>query len=178
VPQSDSDLFFFGTLMDADVRDLVLGPEYSDYEVRRGWLRGFRRVFMPGRTYPMLLPHPHGSVEGILVRGLSVEAVRRLSTFEGPDYHLVSLEILGETGDKRRAGVFLSDRKVTRGRIFWSLPTWRRRYKRQTLRSFSRLMQNFATQVRLRPGLRRWSCGAPPSPLRLAGQPPGLAGRA
>ena len=99
MPQRNASLFFFGTLMDADVRALVLGPEYSDHEVRRAWLRGFRRVFMPGRTYPMLLPHPHGRVEGILVGGLSVEAVRRLSTFEGPDYHLVPLWVIGETGD-------------------------------------------------------------------------------
>ena len=50
------DYFFYGTLMDPDVRALVLSPAMRDVAVEAAVLEGYRRVFMRGRVYPVVIP--------------------------------------------------------------------------------------------------------------------------
>jgi hypothetical protein len=57
--------FFYGTLIDADVRRLVLGRLAPD-EVEPATLSGWRRVKLAGVTYPGIVPDAKGWVEGVL----------------------------------------------------------------------------------------------------------------
>ncbi|MEE8559476.1 MAG: gamma-glutamylcyclotransferase family protein, partial [Alphaproteobacteria bacterium] len=75
--------FFFGTLMDPDVRALVIGGPAPASRIEPATLAGFRRVHVAGRSYPMLISDALGRVEGCLVRGLDGRARARIGQFEG-----------------------------------------------------------------------------------------------
>lgn len=168
-------LFFFGTLMDPDVLRVVIGADLAPRQIEEGRVRGFRRVFVPGRAYPMLIPAPHFHVEGLLVSGLTPEQVHRLGVFEGPEYHLVPLTITSFGGHAYRAGAFLSDRNVVPGKDEWTLKLWRRRHKRGFLRHASYLMDHYGTKVLLRRGrIFPTAVLAEKPPKMIAGKPPSL----
>jgi hypothetical protein len=69
--------FFYGTLIDPDVRRLVLGTR-APMSVEPATLAGWRRVCLPKVTYPAVLRAAREVVDGVLVRGLDAEARRRL----------------------------------------------------------------------------------------------------
>lgn len=165
-------LFFFGTLMDADVLRVVIGRTLADVEPAE--VRKFRRVFVHGRNYPMLLPHPSGTVEGVLAHDLDDDTVSRLLLYEGGEYHLVPLRVNNAHGHPVRAGTFLCDRVVQPGHQEWHLPVWQRRYKRSFLRRAAELMQRYGTRARLRRdagGLPILASLEPKQPKMLSGRP-------
>jgi hypothetical protein len=135
-------LFFFGTLMDAEVRDLVIGRTLPPAALQPAEVRGFRRVFVAGRAYPMLVPHPPGRVAGIVASGIDAEALRRLQVYEGEEYRLETLPVRTEAGEVIEAGMFMCPPDVTAERRDWRLDQWQRRYKRRFLAQIRALMEH------------------------------------
>lgn len=172
-------LFFYGTLMDPDVQNVVLGRVVPDEHIEAGVAEGFRCVFVAGRSYPMLLPYAAGRVEGHLVHGLDRDAVRRLTAYEGREYHLVPLRVKSlDHGQTVTAGIFLTDRTIRPDRRDWSLALWQLRYKRGFLRHARQLMHRYGSIPDL-----RTIAGSPVMPVLsrkdpklLHGKPP-LLGR-
>lgn len=165
-------LFVYGTLMDRDVLRVVLGRSFPAEHIEIAEIAGFRRVYVPGCNYPMLLAH-HGSgrVEGLLVHGLDVECVHRLMVFEGSEYHLVPMMVANAEGHAVRAGVFLCDRSVPPGHRDWFLEVWVRRYKRLFLRRAGQLMERHGTKVLLRRVEKGMPALAAKEPKHLSGVP-------
>jgi hypothetical protein len=145
--------FFFGTLMDPEVRRLVIGGDPPPGCPEAGVLPHFRRVRPSGRGYPMLLAHGCGRVEGILIDGLDAPAARRLVVFEGAEYRLMRLAVIDSRGRAVAAATFLSQRRAAATHRAWSLKTWQRRDKRAFLRKTARLMAGYATKAALRTAL-------------------------
>ena len=81
-------LFFYGTLLDPDVQRAVLGRALAPSELAPAVLRHFRRVYIAGRCYPMVLPHRGGLVEGAVAERLSPDDLARIAEYEGADYRL------------------------------------------------------------------------------------------
>jgi len=125
-------LFAYGILMDADVLAHVLGPAGRRFATAPATLRGYHRVYAPGGTYPMLRPAPDGSVDGLLLRGVSRPQLARLTAFEGDGYTLERRPVAsgGETID---AQVYLP-RIAPRGGRLWDFEDWRRRHKRRLMK--------------------------------------------
>lgn len=166
-------IFVYGTLMDADVLRVVLGRPYPMDSAEYAEIKGFRRVYVPGRNYPMLSAHHGaGTVDGLLLHGLDAKGVHRLAVYEGTEYHLVPLMVTDHEGYAVRAGVFLCDRSVPAGHRDWFLPVWTRRYKRPFLRRAEALMQRHGTQRMLRRAAHGIPALAPKQPKYLAGRPP------
>ncbi len=129
-------LFVYGTLMDADVRRLVIGRPLETEQTQPATLKNMRRVYIAGRVYPMVVPRRGDSVEGLLLSGLSAEDYERLDDFEGGDYR------------RERQPVWLADAPEpvnawlyrTRGvgpqpsPRPWALEAWQAREKTQFLR--------------------------------------------
>jgi hypothetical protein len=131
---TDLPLFFFGTLMDGDVLEAVLGHPMPADGLEPARLSGWKRVAIAGCAYPMLIPHPTGSVDGYLARGLSGQDRRRLDHYEGPEYRagIVMVRLPGN-GQATEAETYLCRAGVTPGRVEWRLESWRRRHKRTAL---------------------------------------------
>lgn len=86
-------LFFYGTLLDSDVQSAVLGRTLAQCDLLPAVLRHFRRVYIAGRRYPMVVPRRGGMVEGAVVERLNRDDLARIAIYEGDDYrrerHLV-----------------------------------------------------------------------------------------
>lgn len=85
--------FFFGTLLDEEVLDFVVGRKVLAVDKRAASLAGFRRVKAQGVTYPIIVTQKNSSVAGMLVSGITIEEARRLIEYEGANYQLVTLPV-------------------------------------------------------------------------------------
>lgn len=126
-------LFFFGTLMDPEVRAIVMGRDVHPEQVEAAVAQGFRRVFVAGRHYPMLLKHNSGWVDGTLVKGLDAERIHRLQVYEGWEYTLQPIQVRTASGGMVMAHVFLCPPHIAPDRRSWRLEEWQRRHKRSFL---------------------------------------------
>lgn len=124
--------FFYGTLMDADVRRAVLGRR-REIAVGPATLHGWRRVALAHESYPIIVRDSGGTVEGLLARGLDAAARARLCVYEGPDYELTGAVVHTAAGAVD-AHVFVPApgwRPEARGD--WDLAAWQRAAKRSFL---------------------------------------------
>lgn len=151
-------LFFFGTLMDADVRRIVCGKPLD--QVEPASIQGVRRVYVAGRHYPMLHPQAGGRVNGIVVSGIDADSLHRLRLYEGWEYDLYPMAI--QCGDGWvTAHVFLCPTAINADQRPWRLVDWQRRYKRSFLNSAPHLMRHAVMRGRFP--------GTPPDSLRHMG---------
>lgn len=127
-------VFFYGTLMDAEVRLLVLGPGAARLPERPATLSGHRRVALKGRTYPTVIRDPRGAVDGVVVKGLGQAEMDRLAEFEGDEYRLARATVRLADGTPAEASFFAASTRATPEPRPWSYDTWRRRYRTRYLR--------------------------------------------
>lgn len=134
-------LFVYGTLMDADVRSLVIGRPLEPTQLKPAVLKHMRRVYIAGRLYPMIVPRRGAAVDGLLLTALTDEDYARLDAFEGADYGRERQSVcpLGEDGVE--AEPILAWLYRTRGvgprpsPREWRLEEWRKREKPVFLRA-------------------------------------------
>lgn len=130
--------FFYGTLLDPDVRRLVLGRR-APAAIEPARLEGWRRLPLAGATYPVIVRAPMAAVDGILVRGLDIGARSLLVRYEGPDYELLPVEVLVASNRRVAASVFAPrSGRVRRGRGDWDFADWARRHKRRFVATLAR----------------------------------------
>ena len=126
------DFFFYGTLIDPDIREMVLGRPID--AVGPASLGGYRRYPVVGEPYPAAVPDPGGRVDGVLAEGLSVAEAAALSRFEGSGYDatqcLVELPGLDES-QGHAAWVFVAGPSVPLDQGEWSVEVWARDHKAQ-----------------------------------------------
>jgi hypothetical protein len=129
--------FFYGTLIDPDVRRLVLGS-LAPATVEPATLSGWKRVPLSGVTYPTILRAPRGAVDGVLVRGLNAIGRRRLIAYEGDDYDLVDVGVTLADGRQVPARVFAGKPGQVREVGLWAFTAWQRRHKRRFVAALAR----------------------------------------
>ncbi|MGF1527648.1 MAG: gamma-glutamylcyclotransferase family protein [Candidatus Competibacterales bacterium] len=126
-------LFVYGTLLDEDVFDLVVGRPSRALWQRPATAWGYRRVRLPKESYPLLIPgdHPEARVEGRVVRGLSDEEQARVVFFEDFEYRLVPIEVIIDGEGEAQAAVFgPGTRCGAPAKVHpWSLATWQAQHK-------------------------------------------------
>jgi hypothetical protein len=125
--------FFYGTLIDPDVRQAVLGrlaPEMVEPATLPGW----RRFAAKGVTFPIARPDPKAEIEGVLARDLSAAAGRLLDAYEGDGYRRTKVEIVAG-GKTLSAILYVDDGSGTLvpTPVAWSYATWAKRDKRAFL---------------------------------------------
>jgi hypothetical protein len=124
--------FFYGTLMDEDVRRAVLGVR-ALAPSERATLEGWRRVKMAGVSYPMIVRARNHKVDGILMHGIDRRAHEMLQEYEGDEYTMIGVDVQA-ADSKISARMFVPRPGLTvRGRGPWDLLTWQRRHKRRFL---------------------------------------------
>jgi hypothetical protein len=116
-------LFFFGSLMDMELLALVTGRPVNRLSVAAAVLHGFERRRAIGESFPIIVPHPGGRVEGVVVGGLAEADLDRILFFEGVDYALrrFTVECAGE---RVEAGVFLPTARLMAEDAAWDVAAW------------------------------------------------------
>ncbi len=130
--------FFYGTLIDADVRRLVLG-RHAPKAVEEAMLPGWRRVPLADVTYPTIVRDRRGAVTGVLARGLGAAARQALMRYEGDEYELLEAEV--KTASGRTVAALIFALRPGEGKSLpgaWNLEVWQRRHKRRFLAALAR----------------------------------------
>jgi len=140
------DFFVYGTLLDDDVRALVLGRFAPAEAPVPAVLSGFRRVPVVGHSFPVVIADPRGRVEGALIAGLGVSEAARLSYFEGPAYQALRRVVQRADGSAAEVWLFVPAPRQPfapglRPRPgSWALESWQRRHKAGYVRGVRRAM--------------------------------------
>ena len=125
--------FFYGTLIDDDVRALVLGSSADGAAVCAATLAGWSVVRVQGKTYPVIARR-RGTADGVLTGELDDSAFERLVRYEGPEYEAAALDVtVTETGEAVRAAVFVPSDQCRMSVSPWRFEDWQRRHKREFL---------------------------------------------
>ena len=120
--------FFYGTLMDRELLALVIGRATDELRMEAATIHDFvcRRAL--NASFPILVPHPGGRVEGILVTDLTAADIARLKFYEGVDcegskYALTALPV-EYRGELLSAQVFLPTAYIAADETVWDFDTW------------------------------------------------------
>jgi Gamma-glutamyl cyclotransferase, AIG2-like len=116
-------VFFFGSLMDRELLALVTGRAADDLLIDAAIVHGFARRRARDESFPLLVPHPGGRVEGVLVEGLTPADIDRIQFFEGSDYafSLLAVECRGE---RLAAHAFLPTARLHAEETAWEFEAW------------------------------------------------------
>lgn len=125
--------FFYGTLLDPDIRRFVFPHAHARVTLEPALLPGFRRVRCKGALYPVLAPAKGQRVPGLVCRGLDERAVLRMAHFEGTQYLSRALEVHTQGGAKESAWLFMPRHGGFATREPWSYERWLRTSKRQIM---------------------------------------------
>ncbi len=125
--------FFFGTLQDNDIRELVVGRSIPRQDIAKAVLRGYRCIRLRSRVQPGIVEEPEGQMQGALVRRLDVTEAARISHYETGAYDIVLRLVEPLNGGEEKAWIFLSDPNLSVAPGEWKLKNWQLRHKPRSL---------------------------------------------
>lgn len=126
--------FFFGTLMDRDVLDVVLDREVGEGGLAPARLAGVRRVEAARRPYPLLVPDRKGVVEGVLLLRPSRRDAVRIRHYEDEEYVERRVVVRPAGGGLVRSRAFFAIEALGRSERPWDLAAWAAAHKEAYLR--------------------------------------------
>jgi hypothetical protein len=116
-------LFFFGSLMDLELLALVIGRPVDGLATAAAVLHGFARRRAVGESFPVIVPHPGGWVDGLLVDGLTAADLDRIQFFEGSDYALHPFTVACAE-ERLDVQVFLPTARLEAEPSAWEFAAW------------------------------------------------------
>lgn len=126
--------FFFGSLVDRDILETVIGRPPPGLPFATALLRDYRCAKVVGESFPVLLPAPGGAVSGALVEGLDDRDIDRILFFESDEYDAVPLTVECDGDSTLSAHVFLKTDKLVAVEDDWILDDWLAHHKDDYLR--------------------------------------------
>ena len=99
--------FFYGTLIDPEILQAVLQRSVDPIRREKAVLKGYRRVYRRGTSYPVILADTSAQVEGIVVSALTTRDIMLLTMYEGEEYEIRQLPVSCLGTGLIRARVFL-----------------------------------------------------------------------
>lgn len=136
--------FFYGTLLDPEVRRAVIGRAVPDAAILAVSLAGYRVARAQGRSYPILAANEGAVATGVLVHGLSDAEAARLFHYEDKGYDPVEVAVVDAHGRTRRGWVFMPGQRLSAMAEDWSYAAWSRRHKRRMMPLIAAWMGRYA----------------------------------
>ena len=137
------EFFFFGSLMDRDVAEAVLGRALESGALTPAVLHGFVRLTVAEESYPALAPRAGGRVAGMLLRGVSRADLARLQFFESEEFTPQLLDVELASRERVRARVFVASESLRVGEQAWDYRRWLREEKADFLALTRQWMAEF-----------------------------------
>ncbi len=128
-PDPQTPLFLYGTMLDMEILELVLGRSVSAGELMAARLEGFRRVKVPDESYPVLVAANESGIGGAVISKLSASDWDRVIFFENVEYEHRECVVQLDDGTELIA-VFYSDGVMVPGADDeWTLEWWQEVHK-------------------------------------------------
>jgi hypothetical protein len=122
--------FFYGTLLDDEVRRIVIGRAVA---LSVATLSGWRRLGVAGKHYPIIQRDAAASVAGAVTETLGPGDITRLRHYEGNGYELIAADVRDQTGATIVAQVFVPPEGGLLGAGNWDLGDWQREHREAVL---------------------------------------------
>ncbi len=120
--------FFYGSLMDLELLETVIDRDTAHLTFVSGWIEGYVAETAQGYTFPTLVEHRHGRVNGLLAKGLTGDDVARIAYFEDTEYDRVTLDVTTAETDVA-AQVFVATQALKSSGERWDFDHWRLHHK-------------------------------------------------
>ena len=140
--QSTTPLFFFGSLMDKEVLEIVLGRPMDTDLLKTGTLRGYRCEREAKESYPILIPCPGGEAKVLLADSLGQEDIQRILFYETGEYDLVPFTITSDSKQVTALGFATGENIHTSGET-WQLEAWQNKDKQAFRPMASKFMEGY-----------------------------------
>jgi len=134
-------LFCFGSLMDADVLQLVTAQPLASIQLHPARVVDFAQREVVGESYPVLVAEQGAMVKGLLIESLTADAMHRIQFFEGEQYALERVTITLDSGHSRTAAYFKSTGLYQVLDTPWDFAAWRNNDKADFMPRAERFMQ-------------------------------------
>jgi hypothetical protein len=118
--------FFYGMLLDPELRRIVIGREIA---LTAATLSGWRRLAIADKPYPFIERDAAASVVGVATEPLDAGEVARLRRYEGDGYQLAAVEVREDRGSRIAAEVFVPPEGCFVGVGTWDLGAWQRDHR-------------------------------------------------
>lgn len=118
-------IFFYGTLRDPALCEIVLGRSVAAGELIEAVAPGYRAVAVADQAYPALLPDEEARAPGVLLLDPSETDAARLAFFEEAEYGLEPIAVETAEGPKL-AQYYRSTEKLSPLAEEWDLAAWER----------------------------------------------------
>ncbi|WP_419901387.1 gamma-glutamylcyclotransferase family protein [Kiloniella sp.] len=143
IKESESQtLFFFGSLMDPDVLEIVLGHPIDQTLLKPGTLDGYRCEREAKESYPVLVPYPNGRAEILIAQNLSKTDVDRILFYETGEYDLVPFAV-NDGNTQINALGFATGEGIDTSGDTWHLNVWQKTGKIDFLPLAQRFMAGY-----------------------------------
>ncbi len=142
------DLFSFGTLMDTDLLPLVCEQAVESLSLESAKVPDHSRRWVLDDAYPVLVPEKGRFTEGLIIRGLSDDALERIVFFEGEEFELKPIDVQHPSGVWERVQYFADTHRKAISETEWSLENWQHSTKADTLPRVVRYMKCFGKMSR------------------------------
>lgn len=135
--------FFYGTLLDAEMRRLVLGSGRPDLTLEPAELPGHRAMLARGQRYPVLMRSTVADLSGVLTEPVDAEIAERLAYYEGDGYRLAPMTVRPAAGGTAEAALFVPIAGLKPSTVAWDLARWQRLDKPAALRRIAPWMAQY-----------------------------------
>ena len=135
--QENHTFFFYGTLMDRAILNRVTGVYFQPFNLRPGILKNFKRVTVKNCNYPAILESEGNEVEGIVVNGITADAVGRLDEFEDNNYERKNVTVALLNRSIVNATAYVAGSEMLLDDIAWDFDSWYRIHRSEFLKRFN-----------------------------------------
>lgn len=121
--------FFYGSLMDRDLLEAVLGRRANGVTFTPGWLTGYVAEKAAGYTFPTLIKSRTGRVNGVVTQGLTQADADRIAYYEDNDEYAAQVVDIATATTDIAAQVFMAATQMMSSGEPWSFDHWKRHDK-------------------------------------------------
>ncbi len=116
--------FFYGTLMDHDVIEIVLGRSLAARRLQPARLDGYCAQTAIDEAVPVLRTAPGSSVSGVVIENLTEADAVRICFFEESEYDSEPREVVVDGVGVVTAHVYLNSQLRINEKQRWDFPRW------------------------------------------------------
>jgi len=121
--------FFFGTLMDLDVLEIVLGRKLRAQRLHPARLEGFHAYMAHDEDVPVLVSASGSSVGGVVIDELSADDQTRIAFFEDSEYSYEVRPVIVNDVVSVQAKVHVQSCLIANQERDWHYVSWRQSEK-------------------------------------------------
>jgi len=135
-------MFFFGSLLDKALLEVVLDREVDGADLSPAWLDDHITLMVTNEAYPYLAQRVGARAEGVVFSNVSATDIERLSYYEEAEYGLSPITV--QTADGPMDAVFFDATiKAAKADRPWDFDRWRSDDRAVALEAAAELMGHF-----------------------------------